>query len=244
VPAARLEPGTQGGWLVFEFEPVADSAGRRFHAELGPAPGIEVCEYGPWIRFRGMADRGTPWGEQEFSGPVVEGSFISDHANLRGLAFGGEQLGGAAELALLDREGRELRRVRVENREPVEWGWLVFAFEPLADSRWRTDAYRLELPEATRLQGGADGPARVGFYGGGQVDDALGGMTRGGERYADRDLVLRAWSERGLGVTWGLLRARLGGRGLLAAACLAAASALLVTALRSRRTTAPSGGVS
>lgn len=235
VRAARLEPAEQGGWLTFEFEPVTDSAGRRFHAEFGPAPGVEACEYGPWIRFRGLNDRGEPWGQKIFSGPLVEGRFISDHAHLRGLAFGGERLGGTAELVLLDVEGRELRRARAENPAPVEWGWLVFGFEPLDESRWRTLGYRLELPDAAQLLGGADGPARVGFYGGGRVHEALGGLTRGGERFDDRDLVLRTWSERGPIVAWGLLRARLSGRGVLTAALVLAASALLGATLGSRR---------
>jgi hypothetical protein len=247
VRAARLEPATQGGWLVFEFEPVADSAGRRFHAQLGPASGVEMCWYAPWIRFRGLADRGQTWGERVFEGPVVEGTFISDHATLRGLAFGGEMLGGSAELVLSDRDGREVRRVRVEDPGPIEWGWLVFGFEPIAESRWRTWSYRIELPPGGRLRGTFDdalrrnpgGPARVGFYGGGRVDGHLQGMTRAGELLADRDLVLRTWSERGLGVAWALLRERLGGRGLWAAACLASACGLLVAALGASRAAAP-----
>jgi hypothetical protein len=67
------------------------------------------------------------------------------------------------------------------------------------------------------------------------VDAALGGMTRGAEPFADRDLVLRTWSERGVGAVWALLRSRLGGRGLLAAALFVAASALLAAGLGGAR---------
>jgi hypothetical protein len=229
---ARLEPGRQGGWLVFEFEPVEDSGGRRFHASIGPAPGVEVCWYAPWMRFRGSSDRGSRWGESVFEGPVVEGRFISDHAPLRGLAFGGEELSGAAELVLLDLEGRELRRSRVEFPEPVEWGWIVFGFEPLAESRWRTLAYRVELPAGARLRGSGEEPARLSFFGGGRVDEHLGGLTHGGRTFADRDLALRTWSARGPGVALGLLRERLGARGLAAALLSLLASAALAAGLR------------
>lgn len=231
VRAARLEPASQGGWLVFEFEPVPDSAGRRFHAAYGPAPGIALCGYGPWIRVRGMADRGSPWGAQTFAGPLVEGRFISDHANLRALAFGGEELGSEAQLVLLDPAGREVRRARAENSEPVEWGWLVFGFEPVVESRWRTWSYRLELQSATTLRGSDDGPARVGFYGGGRVDGHLHGLTRGATHFTDRDLVLRTWSERGPSVGWALLSERLGARGVLAAALFVLAGAALAAGL-------------
>lgn len=228
---ARLEPGNQGGWLVFEFEPVEDSGGRRFHASIGPAAGVEVCWYAPWIRYRGSSDRGSRWGESVFEGPVVEGRFISDHAPLRGLAFGGEGFDGVAELVLLDPEGRELRRSRVEFPAPVEWAWLVFGFEPLAESRWRTLAYRIELPPGARLRGSGAEPARLSYFGGGRVDEHLGGLTHGARSLADRDLALRTFSSRGPGVALGLLRDRLGLRGAAAAALLVLASAALAAAL-------------
>lgn len=227
----RLLPGDQGGWLVFEFEPVPDSAGRRFHVSIGPAPGVEVCWYAPWIRFRGLPDRGARWSESAFPGPVVEGRFISDHASLRGLAFGGEGLGGPAELVLLDLEGRELRRSRFENPEPVEWGWLVFGFEALEASRWKTLAYRLEIPPGAVLRGTSEGPARVSYFGGGSVDPHLGGLTYGEQAFSDRDLALRTWSERGSGVALAQLRERLGARGLAAAALFVLAAAGLAAAV-------------
>jgi len=230
VRAARLEAMAQGGWLEFEFEPVPDSAGRRFHAQIGPAEGVELCAYAPWLRFRGLADRGEPWGGEAFDGPVVEGEFLSDHTALRGLAFGGEELGGPAELVLYDRDGSELRRVRVESPVPLEWGWLVFGFEPISTSRWRTWRYRLELPPGAHLRGSGKDPARVGFYGSGRVDEHLAGMTRGGEQLSDRDLGLRTFSRRGPGVALGLLRERMGARGLAALALLVGASVALALA--------------
>ncbi|HVS17616.1 MAG TPA: hypothetical protein VMT18_03365 [Planctomycetota bacterium] len=231
VRAARIESMAQGAWLVFEFEPVADSAGRRFHAEFGPAPGVELCHYAPFVRFRGFDDWGEPWGERAFAGPRVEGEFLSHFDTLRGLAFGGEQLGGSAELVLFDAEGAEVRRASVENPASVEWGWLVFGFEPIEASRWRTWRYELALSPTATLRGTEAGPARTGFYGGGAVDEHLHGLTRGGALFADRDLGLRTWSERGPGVAWALLRERLGGRVLLAAGLLALAAALLGAAV-------------
>ena len=231
VRAARVEPMRQGAWLEFEFEPVADSAGRRLHVELGPAPGVATCHYAPFVRFRGFDDWGEPWGAQAFAGPLVEGEFLSHFERLRGLAFGGERLGGAAELTLFDADGVEVRRARVENPPEVEWGWLVFGFEELPVSRWRTWRYRIELSADAVLRGTEAGPARIGYYGDGSVDPHLHGLTRGGATFADRDLGLRTYSARGPGVAWALLRERLGRRGLAALALLVAASALLGLAL-------------
>ena len=231
VRADRLEPMRHGAWLVFEFEPLADSAGRRLHAQLAPAEGVDACHYAPFVRFRGFDDWGESWGERAFTGPVVEGEFLSHFDSLRGLAFGGEDLGGPAELVLFDAAGAEVRRARVENPPDVGWGWLVFGFEALDASRWRTWRYRLELsPEAT-LRGTDEGPARVGYYGGGAADARLDGMTQNGALLADRDLGLRTFSARGPGVAWDLLSERLGRRGLGALALLVLSAALLGAAL-------------
>lgn len=232
VRAVRIDREARNAWLVFEFEPVPDSGGRRLHVELGPAPDVEVCHHAPFVRFRGADDWGEPWGASEFSGPVVEGGFISYFSMLRGLAFGGEHLGGPAELVLLDENDVEVRRARLAERPAAEWGWLVFGFEEIEDSRWRTWRYRIELPEGGVLRGSDQEPSRVGYYGEGNADVHLHGMTLGDERFEDRDLGLRTFSARGPGVAWNLLRERLGAKGLAGLALLGLAAGLLGAALQ------------
>ena len=151
--------------------------------------------------------------------------------NLRGVAFGAKDVLGTATLALFDDQGRELRRVSAEQLEPMPWGWLLFGFEPLPDSRWKTLRFQLELPTGSHLVGTTRGPARVGFYGGGAVDARLGGMTQGVRFFEDRDLLLRAWSASGPGLLGTRLWDRLGWKAVLLTLAWLLASLLLPAAL-------------
>jgi hypothetical protein len=233
--ASSLERFDRSAWVRFEFEPLADSGGRRLHVQMQPAEGVESTWVAPWVRFRGVADLGARWGEQIFPGPRFEGTFLSLHPELRGVAFGGKELEGRSTLVLLDDNGGELRRSEVEMPARVEWGWLIFGFEPLADSRWKNLRFRLELPPQAHLVGTGNGPARVAYYGGGRVDERLGGLTHGAQRFDDRDLILRVWTRNGLGLVLQRVRERLGWRAPLAALCWLSASLFLAAALpRSR----------
>ncbi len=232
VAGSSLEAAKLGAWVSFEFEPIADSAGRRLWIQVAPAGERESSWVAPWVRFRGAAEAGTDWGEQGFPGPLVERRFTSQHPDLRGLAFGGQQLEGRSVLVLFDpATGRELRRAEADVPVPAEWGWLFFAFEPLEDSRWKELDYRLSLPPEARLVGARGEPARVAYHGSGAVDARLGGLTVGNQLHIDRDLVLRAWTDGGPRVTLALLRERLGRRLAAIALLSLAASALLCAAL-------------
>ena len=52
--------------------------------------------------------------------------------------------------------------------------WALFSFEALPVSRWKTLRFQIELAGSGHLVGTEQGPARVAFYGGGQVDERLG----------------------------------------------------------------------
>ncbi len=232
IAGSSIEPAKLGGWVRFEFEPIADSGGRRLWVQVAPAGDAEACWVAPWVRFRGAADPGTDWGDEVFPGPLIERRLLSLHPDLRGLAFGGQELQGRSVLVLFDSEtGRELRRAETAVPVSAEWGWLFFSFDPLAESRWKELSYRLSLPPGARLVGTREEPARVAFHGSGAVDPRLGGLTVGNQLHTDRDLVLRAWTESGPLMTLALLRERMGWRLVPLVLVWLAASMLLFTAL-------------
>lgn len=236
VLAHSLDPGQWGGWLRFEFEPVADSSGQRFAFELRPAGGATASHVAPFVRYRGHMGRGKWQGERRLGG-IVEGEILSEEPDLRALGFCLPHLEGEMALTLIDAEsGAELRSASFEARAPIEFGWVMLSFERLRDSRWRRYRYRLELPPAAELQADEKGACYFPYHGSGRVDERLGGMTLGGHELADRDLNFRAWSSAGPGVSLSLLRERLGWRLAPIALAWLAASALLGFAVgRARR---------
>ena len=233
---AELEPYQWGGWLQFHFEPVADSAGRRFHVALQPAGGIEQTHVAPYARYRGHIGRGKWLGEVRLSG-TIEAELLSDEPDLRALAFFLPRVSGPLDLALLDAQsGVELRRARYEPPAPAEFAWVILSFDPIHDSRWKRYRYSLELAPGDELLADDKGPCYFPFHGSGAVDARLGGMTLGSLEFADRDLIVRAWSDTGPSNAFTTLRARLGWRLLPMVLAWLAASALLGFALdRSRR---------
>lgn len=225
IEAADLPPTDL--WARFEFEPIRDSRGQRYFFEL-IAP--EVSAHSPWIRFRGVPYVIRPWGDKPITGETVEGELQSMpprpgkpdilHSRLCALAFAVDGLDAAAApatLTLLDEEGGVVRTSTMAPRVPHATSWAFFAFDPIETSRFATYRFRLELPPQTRLVGTAEGPSMLAFHGDGEVDPRLHGMTAGGAELDDRDLVFRAWSDRGLGIVLARLVDR-GGEALFVAA--------------------------
>jgi hypothetical protein len=56
---SELGPYQWGGWLQFRFEPVADSAGRRFHVSIGLAGDTEKTHVATFARYRGHIGRAS-----------------------------------------------------------------------------------------------------------------------------------------------------------------------------------------
>jgi len=233
---SQLQPYQWGGWLEFRFEPVADSARRRFHVALQPAGASAQTHVAPYARYRSHIGRGKWQGEARRSG-AIEGELLSEEPDLRALAFFLPQVSGPVELALLDAvSGVELRRARFEPPAPTEYAWVILSFDPIHDSRWKRYRYRLELSPGDELQADDTGPNYFPFHGSGAVDARLGGMTLGALELPDRDLIFRAWSDTGPSNALTTLRARLGWRLLPMALAWLAASALLgLTLDRARR---------
>jgi hypothetical protein len=233
---SELEPYQWGGWLQFRFEPVADSAGRRFHVSIGLAGDTEKTHVAPFARYRGHIGRGKWQGEIRRSG-TIEAELLSEEPDLRALGFFLPRFSGPIELALLDAQsGVELRRGRFEPPAPTEYAWVIVSFDPIHESRWKRYRYRIELAPGDEQLADDKGPCYFPFHGSGAVDARLGGMTLGSLELADRDLIVRAWSDTGPGNAFDTLRARLGWRLLPMVLAWLAASALLGFALdRARR---------
>jgi hypothetical protein len=241
-PTARTA-SPLGDWLellTFDFEPVQDSGGRVVHLALVPGEWFVST----WVRYRGLPARGGSWGEGTIEGGVHEGELLSEQTDLRGLAFAVEQLAGPATLVLLDAaSGEQVRRVEQRFDAPLRSGWAFFSFEPIRPdgqrpqgSRWQSYRFRLEVEPDSVLRATDGVLDPIPFHGSGRVDERLLGMTRGSERFSDRDLVFRAWSSAGPLVTLGLLHERLGWRLPLAFVLFLAACAALALALpRDRR---------
>ena len=235
------EPAALGGWIAFEFEPLHDSAGRGLHLTLRPAEGAPSTWVGPWIRFRGIPEQQSAWGPQVLESALVEGEFLSQQRDLRGLGFSFQGVQGTVVLVLAQAGSEEVLR-RVEREVRVEQGWVLLAFPAIEESRWKEFRFALHLPDGSRLHAIGDEPALVSFHGSGSVDPRLGGMTLGDQPLPDQDLVLRAWSSSGPAVALELLRERMGWRLWPVVIVWLAASGLLALALpgsRARRDQEP-----
>jgi hypothetical protein len=192
-------------WVRFEFEPLADSAGRSFWFELHSSA---ASSHAPWVRYRGVPYLVRPWGDRVLTGSHQEGDLLPapprprtdlQHSDLRALAFAVDGVDAAAAPAVLTlsdpRTGKVLRRSELAPRAPHATGWMFFEFEVLHDTRWRALHYALDLPEGARLIGGADGHSIVAFHSTAWAHPSVLGATCRGDGLHDRDLVFRAWSE-------------------------------------------------
>lgn len=236
------------GWARFEFDALEDSGGREFWFELVSAT---PSAHAPWVRYRGVPYLIRTWGERVLTEREQTGELLGSpprpgrpdvlFANLCALAFavdGLDAAAGPARLELRDAESGELlRRSELAPRAPLASGWAFFAFEPLADSRWRALRYALELPAGSRLVGSDAGHSLIAFHAGGALDTGALGATCRGELLADRDLVFRARSTSGVRALLTRLKARGGGNVSLGA--LLWLAAVLVLARVSRRVAEP-----
>ena len=234
---SRTVPGElpgQGHFASFEFEPLADSAGRELWFELAPPEGGSPSPYSPWVRFHGQPGHDTPWGNRIVQGPVIEGKLADasrppstedpgnvPHANLRALAFATDSLipgSGAVKLELFE-QGRDapVRSVELGEENEVHGGYVFFSFPPIEESRWKSYRYRVNVPPDSRLVGFELGPSVKTFHGAELGERALLGASLGGVRHPDRDLVFRAWSSPARTEVLALILERAGGRLILAA---------------------------
>lgn len=233
---SRTAPGElqgQGHFAAFEFEPLADSAGRELWFELGPPADASPSPYSPWIRFHGQPGHDTPWGNRIVVGTVIETALTNTshepdlldpgnvpHPNLRALAFATDSVVPGSETLRLElfEEGREdpVREVELGSENEVHGGYLFFSFPPIEESRWKNYRYRVSLPPDSRLVGFELGPSVKSFHGAPVEGSPLLGASLGGVAYPDRDLVFRAWSSPSAGDVAALLRERTGGKEILA----------------------------
>lgn len=212
-------PAGGGGFLVFEFEPLASSAGERLYFELLPVEAS--ADVSAWVRYRGQpGNDDRPWGELSFPGPLVEGHMRSDHPWLRAIAVAVDTLpageAAAVELELLDQDGERVRVAGLSPDLPIRTGYAFFPFEPIPGSRWRNYRFRLHAPQSTRVVATPEGPSFFALHGEPLPrEGSLLGMTVAGQLCPDRDLVFRARCARSPAEGLALLRSRLGARGLV-----------------------------
>ena len=207
-------PGTSG-WASFAFEPVRYSQGGRFWWQLEVPGERPSCAYTPWVRYHGQPGIDMAWGDRIVPGSVHEGRIADPtsawgardtylrvpHANLSALAFAVDTLRPAVGPCVLEvwGEGADpardapLRRVELRPEEEVGGGYAYFAFEPIADSRWREMRYRLSTNGGARLVGTEHGPSYKGWHGRGESEAPLLGASRGGLVWTDRAHVFRAF---------------------------------------------------
>ncbi|MDP6409844.1 MAG: hypothetical protein QGI46_10745 [Planctomycetota bacterium] len=212
---ARVRPGPlegQGAFVTFEFDPLADSRGRRFWFELTPIERDQPSPYSAWVRFHGQPGHDCAWGDRILTGPVIEGPLVDlekvwsqqdpgnvPHPHLRAVAVAADHLDGALGATRLElweegASGAPLRAVELGAEHEVHGGWAFFSFPPIADSRWKRYRFRFSLHEGARLVGLEQGLSLKTFHGGELPDSPLAGISLGGVPHADRDLVFRAWS--------------------------------------------------
>lgn len=249
---SKIRPGPlagQGQFASFEFDPVADSAGRDFWFELVP-PGERPSPYSAWIRYHGQPGHDTAWGNRIQRGPVVEGpaqdnseAAILDifpgnvpFPNLSALAFAVEHLDPAEGEVRLELwrgfapevDVQPLRSVELRPEEAVRGGYAFFAFEPIADSRWQEFRYRLTMPESARLVAFEAGPSLKTFHGGDAARPPLLGVVLGDTLHLDRSLIFRAHSSPSRFDVWQRIARRAGWKLGLGALAWALAIVLII----------------
>ncbi|MCH2104264.1 MAG: hypothetical protein MK297_09670 [Planctomycetes bacterium] len=230
-----VSPGVPN-WASFEFEPILDSAGRAFHFSIAPADEA-ATKLSPWVRYHGQVGRNDPWGDRFLeAGATHKGDLISAHADLRALAFPVESMFpalGRATLSIFDDPDASapIRTSTLELPDETHLGWAFFAFEPIAESRWKRYYFELNAPEHCRLIGTQDAsmrpiPVLKSFHGRELERSQLRGMTRGSLKLPDRDLVFRAWCEDPSSAVLSRLKERTGGALWLAALLWVAATTI------------------
>lgn len=228
IPASALPTGD--GWVRVALDFGAlEASPSWFQFELSSTT---PSSHSPWVRYRAVPHVVRPWGDRVLPGGALEFELsLLPHSDLRALALavdGLDAAAGSASVQITDpRTNEVVARGEVRQRSPQASAWAFFTFDALAPSRWKPWNVRMELPADARPIGDATGPSLIAFHGRGTVDQALGGLTCGPERFDDRDLIFRVWTfedHAGQLVRW-LERGR--ARLVIAAALSIAASAAL-----------------
>lgn len=196
IPASELPQGD--GWVRVELGIEArDEGSRTFFFELSSSA---PSSHAPWVRYRATPHLVRPWGDRVLAPDSLEFELsLLPHRDLRALALAVDGLDAAAAPAFVEisdpRTGAVVRRGEVLQRSPQAVAWTFFTFEPLPESRWKPWNVRFELPPSARPVGGDSGPSLIAFHGRGVVGERMLGLTCGAARFADRDLIFRAWPD-------------------------------------------------
>lgn len=246
----------QSGWGVFNFKPLADSAGRALWWQLEWPGEARQSVHSPWIRYHGQVGINMAWGNTIVRGPQLEGRLADapagqtapgaysrvPHPYLCAVAFAAENLRPAVGPVRLELWGPgqdpasdpALRTATLEDEDEVHGGYAFFAFEPIAQSRWSDITYRLTLNDGAKLVGTEGAPSRLTWHGKRLSDPALLGHSRGARIHTDRSLIFRAHSAPGPRQRLEQILERGGWRLLLGALCWIIAAGLLFRALFGR----------
>lgn len=227
--------------VPFTFEPIGDSAGRRFVFELRPGAGAAALPAHPWMRARRLPGVREPRGPVAHAATVVEGTFESQWADLSAVALAVRALApGAVHFELFadeadeEREGSTgpdaapLRVADADNAVLRRGGSVLLAFDPVPRSRAVRFRWRAELPEGSVLLGGARMPAVTQYHGPERNDERLLAATGTGWPDGTSDLLFRTFGDT---APLALLAERAGARAWVALVLWIATVCLLVVAL-------------
>jgi hypothetical protein len=197
---ARFTPGRdapRGGMLAFEFEPIAGSAGRVFHAEVVPAEGVASMPLGLWTRWRGQRGASRPWGPDLLEEQRQELRFQSPLPDLVALALTFVRLdaAGVVRVTVADAGSGETLRTAELGGLAIENGHAFVELGAPLDSYARELALTVELPAGAALRGEGGSPSFATLHGAHAPDEALLGMTLGGRALPRADLVLRVFTD-------------------------------------------------
>ncbi|MFN0243417.1 MAG: hypothetical protein ACKVWV_11045 [Planctomycetota bacterium] len=223
----------------FEFDRIADSAGRSYTFEIAPSDGSSAT-LTAFVAYRGFGEDVRRWGDHIATAAELEGKFTCEHPDLRGVAIPFRTLPAHATATLELWNGGDVgatptRAARSSSRAPISDGWAFFTFPALADSRWKDLRYRLSVSEGAEPIATSGGLSLVSYHGSGQVSPRLRGLLAAGEPASDRDLVFRAWSSFGPRELVRIARERAGSRIPLALVAWSCAVFVLGLALRRNR---------
>lgn len=224
----RTPDRLRGSWISFEFQPLTDSAGRAYWFELRPGAEAEHHYSGPWVRYRAQTGERRGWGDGVADGARAAARFTSPLPELSAVAVAVERADAGARLALelVDPDTDEVvRRAEVTPGE-VRRGWVPIAFDAVAGSYARSFRVEVAVDGSAALRTDGGELAFRSLHGRHAADPDLLGMTRGGERLADRDLFFRTFTSPSAEAIEHRLVRRAGGRAVAAGIAWLAAVAL------------------
>lgn len=225
----------------FDFQAIADSAGKRYAFEIAPSEAASAGSISAYVAYRGFGEDVRLWGDRVATPSELEGEFVCEHPDLRGVAIPFRTLtpkSRTAKIEIWNERDVGMVATRVTESKPrvaITDGWAFFSFPVLADSRWKKLRFRLTVPSGSEPIATEGGLSLVSYHGSGKVSARLGGLIAGGESTSDRDLVFRAWSYAGARELANVVHTRAGRRVWLALAAWSASIFVLAIALRRSR---------